>query len=133
MHKYKKKTDKEKQLDLQAKELRSKQKNMSPKDILEEKKLKTQRVIFDGAVLVTSTYGLSGVYYLFNDETLVYIGESECMITRISQHIKDGVKTFTHYKLHACKNRKKREKKDIIRHRPVYNATHNPNIRLTKR
>jgi hypothetical protein len=130
MKKRKKKTKAEKEFDRRAKELRDKQKNMSLEEIHEEKNIQLKNNLFDGAIEVSSMFGLSGVYYLFDNVDLVYIGESECMMTRLSQHVKEGVKTFTHYKLFVCDDRKKREKKAIKKHRPVYNATHNPNVKL---
>ncbi len=130
MNNYKKKTKKEKEFDLKAKELRIKQKDMSLKEIHEKKNIYNKEQLIQDAIEVSSIFGLSGVYYLFNNLDIVYIGESECIITRISQHIKENIKIFTHYKLFICDDRKQKEKKAIRKHRPIYNATHNPNIKL---
>jgi hypothetical protein len=77
-------------------------------------------------------FGLSGVYFLLQGYTVVYVGESSCIFTRLSQHYKEGLKDFEffYYKqIEGEEKRKKEEKRWIKKLRPIYNSVHNPNLR----
>lgn len=71
------------------------------------------------------------IYMLYDDKELVYIGETICFITRLSQHIKEGNKKFDSFKiryyLENDKYRKNEEKRMIKKFKPKYNIIHNPN------
>ena len=47
-----------------------------------------------------------GVYFLFDDKQLVYIGESDNIYRRIGQHIYDGTKKFDSFEIFPCNDRK---------------------------
>ncbi len=74
-------------------------------------------------------FDLAGIYFLKHHGRIVYIGESECVLSRISEHIKDGVKefdTFTFSVFGGTKfARKDKEATLIKRFQPKYNLTHN--------
>lgn len=40
---------------------------------------------------------VTGIYFLFLDDELVYIGKSVNVISRIGGHLSDPLKTFTHF------------------------------------
>ena len=63
---------------------------------------------------------LSGVYLLFYDKEIVYIGESKNPNARIGSHVKD--KVFDGYRILPTNRRKYWEKILIARHQPKYNA-----------
>ena len=63
---------------------------------------------------------LSGVYLLFCDKEIIYIGESKNPNQRIGNHIKD--KVFDGYRILPTNRRKYWEKILIARHQPKYNA-----------
>ena len=81
-----------------------------------------------GAIPLDKRFGISGVYLLFRDCEIVYIGESKCIYTRIAQHVQDEAKQFDSFKFIRVKGRKARLRKErqmIKRHRPLLNVTHN--------
>lgn len=45
-----------------------------------------------------------GVYFLYENKELVYIGYSGNMYVRILEHLVEGEKTFTHFKACECSN-----------------------------
>jgi predicted GIY-YIG superfamily endonuclease len=63
---------------------------------------------------------LSGVYFLFCDKEIVYIGESKNPNARIGCHVKD--KVFDGYRILPTNRRKYWEKVLIKRYEPKYNA-----------
>jgi len=71
------------------------------------------------------------IYMLYNDNELVYIGETVCFISRLSQHIQEGKKEFDSFKIrYYIENdrcRKNTEKRMIKKFKPKYNLIHNPN------
>ena len=75
---------------------------------------------------------ISGVYFLFREKRLVYIGESECVLSRLSQHFKEKIKEFDAYKVFKLipnmEERKREEARLIKKFRPVLNFTHNRNM-----
>ena len=64
-----------------------------------------------------------GVYFLFDDKQLVYIGESNNVYMRIGQHIKDGTKKFDSFEIYPCNDRKKLEGFLIRALMPKYNVS----------
>jgi excinuclease UvrABC nuclease subunit len=69
---------------------------------------------------------LSAVYFLFDGDELVYIGESRDVFFRVRTHFLDPDKTFdrwTFIEADECE-RKIAEKKLIRRYKPKYNRAH---------
>ena len=64
-----------------------------------------------------------GVYFLFDNKQLVYIGESNNVYMRIGQHIKDGKKKFDSFEIYPCNDRKKLEGFLIRAFTPKYNVS----------
>jgi excinuclease UvrABC nuclease subunit len=67
----------------------------------------------------------SGVYFLWDEDELVYIGESENIYLRIGQHIKDGRKRFDDFTIYITEDRKLLEAYLINVLKPKYNKAHN--------
>jgi len=64
----------------------------------------------------------SGVYFLIENKTIVYIGQSVNIISRIASHLEN--KKFDYYSFIEIKNehqRMKREREYIYLYRPKYN------------
>ena len=61
------------------------------------------------------------IYFLFDKEMLVYVGQSKNPCSRIGSHNRD--KTFTHYRIMACLKRRMNywESLLILRFKPKYN------------
>ena len=77
-------------------------------------------------------FGVSGVYYLIRGRKVIYIGESSCVYSRLSQHYKEGIKDFDTFAIERVDGEQKRkqyEKRQIQRFRPVCNSVHNPNLK----
>ena len=64
-----------------------------------------------------------GVYFLFDNKQLVYIGESDNIYRRIGQHIYDGTKKFDSFEIFPCNDRKKLEGFLIRTLKPKYNVS----------
>ena len=64
-----------------------------------------------------------GVYFLFDNKQLVYIGESNNIYMRIGQNIKDGKKKFDSFEIYPCNDRKKLEGFLIRALSPKYNVS----------
>ena len=64
-----------------------------------------------------------GVYFLFDDKQLVYIGESDNIYRRIGQHIYEGTKKFDSFEIFPCNDRKKLEGFLIRTLKPKYNVS----------
>lgn len=71
---------------------------------------------------------ICGIYILYLDNKIVYVGQSVNMYSRIQTHLSEGIKSFdevefipTQYEL-----LKKEELKLIEQHTPVYNISGNP-------
>lgn len=79
-----------------------------------------------GNCLLKNFFNLSGVYFLYQDSQIVYVGESGCILSRIKQHTEDkDFNRFT-YMLISCPDMRKVRERDMIRkHRPKYNTVHN--------
>jgi hypothetical protein len=73
-------------------------------------------------------FGIAGTYFLFFKGKLVYIGESKCVMSRVSNHFKEKVKEFDDYNMKefkgSDKQRKAYEKRLIKRFKPKYNIRH---------
>ena len=106
------------------------QKGLTLKDILRELDNKENDKLNIASIDITDIFGIAGIYFLFKNKELKYIGESACIITRISRHVSS--KNFDSFKIHCResdeKKRKKIEKRLINKHRPVLNITHNNNM-----
>tara|TARA_R110000744_G_scaffold87840_3_gene171420 strand:- start:1337 stop:1735 length:399 start_codon:yes stop_codon:yes gene_type:complete len=120
-------------LDREADLLRSSQEGKSNIEIQKELKEKRNTNFSQGAFQVSDFFGISGVYYLLRDNEVVYIGESICIFSRLSQHFKSTEKEFNTFKYEKFEGsdleRKRKEAKLIKKYRPVLNFTHNPNIK----
>lgn len=68
------------------------------------------------------------IYFLLQNDKVVYVGESISVMTRISQHVKDGTKSFNGFSFEpfrgSDKERKHKEKLLIKKLQPVYNIQH---------
>ena len=66
----------------------------------------------------------SAVYLLFEEDIVVYVGESGNPLSRIGTHIKQ--KVFTSYRILKCHPDRRRywEKVLILKYQPRYNKTH---------
>jgi len=119
-------------LDEEATKLRNKQAGKSNIEIQKELREKRNSNFSNGAFPVSDFFGISGIYFLFRDNEVVYVGESICIFSRLSQHFKSTEKEFTSFKYEKFEGnateRKKKEAKYIKKYRPILNFTHNPNI-----
>ena len=61
------------------------------------------------------------IYFLFDEDTLVYVGQSKNPCSRIGSHNRD--KTFTHYRIMACLKRRMNYWESLLnsRYKPRYN------------
>lgn len=68
------------------------------------------------------------IYFLFQDDKIVYIGETTAAMTRISQHAKNHKKQFNRFSIEpfngSTKERKNKERLLITKFKPVYNVQH---------
>lgn len=66
----------------------------------------------------------SGVYFLFSDEEVVYVGQSNCVLRRIGEHMSDCLKVFDGVAMLPCLdlNRLWLEEQYIKLYRPRYNG-----------
>lgn len=79
-----------------------------------------------GKCLVKDFFNVSGVYFLYKDNVIVYVGESGCIFGRIKQHMDDkDFDRFTYKIIDTVEMRKVEERKFIRKHRPKYNTIHN--------
>lgn len=65
-----------------------------------------------------------GVYLLFDDGKVVYVGQTNDIFRRISEHSRDGSKAFDNFKYLECDDEKTRlmiEYHLIQRYKPKYN------------
>lgn len=65
-----------------------------------------------------------GVYFLYDGDELVYIGESDNVFRRIGQHIAQNTKSFTRFEVYATKDRKRLEGFLIRALKPKYNVSY---------
>lgn len=129
-------TKEQRLFDKQSKDLRKSQRYKTNKEILSELDYKEAIELSEGSIKLGEVFGLCGVYMLFLDSKLVYIGESNCITTRISQHFKDEIKEFDSYKIYSLIEdtsiRKREEKRLIKKYNPILNFTHNRSLKLIK-
>ena len=69
------------------------------------------------------------IYFLECNNTVVYVGQTTSLMTRMSQHIQENTKVFTSFKFivfkGSDKQRLQKEKQFIKDIKPIYNVTHN--------
>lgn len=69
------------------------------------------------------------IYFLQHNDNVVYVGQSESLMTRISQHFAENTKIFTSFSFipfkGSYKQRLNAEKKYIKHLCPFYNKAHN--------
>lgn len=70
---------------------------------------------------------MPGIYFLYQGKTLVYVGESDNIWTRICDHVRSGLNfTAWSYREVSEVNMRRQEERDVIQKlRPVYNARYN--------
>ncbi|MCK5616220.1 hypothetical protein KAR91_80905 [Candidatus Pacearchaeota archaeon] len=115
-----------------AKKLKQSQKGKTHKEILcEHRQIEKMKLFYESMPLKDQGFK-PGVYFLFKDMDLVYIGESQCIMPRICQHY--GQKDFDSYRIYAVmpneKERKILERRLIKKHRPILNSAYNDNIKF---
>jgi len=74
-------------------------------------------------------YKKQGLYFLYDNGIIVYIGISKKLVQRWGAHIREGVKKFTHLDFYANENMDELvalERQLIQKHRPKYNILNNP-------
>jgi hypothetical protein len=82
---------------------------------------------------VSELFGMRGIYFLHKkDKGVVYVGMSECIITRVSQHYKQRIKDFDSITYEIYEDVTKDELAAVERRyietlEPIYNEVHNPN------
>lgn len=106
-------------------------KNMKSREVVDAIRDIDQSKAYVDVRKVEKVFLKSGVYFLFKDKKVVYIGESHCVISRVSQHTQEGIKEFDEFRLiyiEGERDREKEEKKMIRKFRPVYNYTFNKNV-----
>lgn len=77
---------------------------------------------------ISELFEISGIYMLYHNGVLVYIGESACILSRICQHRQEGKKEFDVFRIIIQPDEEKRlniEKLLIRKHSPKYNIVHN--------
>ena len=67
----------------------------------------------------------TGIYYLYKNCIIVYIGQTQNLPQRIINHIKDGVKDFDSYSFLSIPygSLDEREFNKIVKHKPIYNKS----------
>lgn len=68
-----------------------------------------------------------GVYFLYDGDELVYIGESDNLYRRIGQHIAEGKKKFDRFSIYETIDRKRLEGFLIDALKPKYNISRGAN------
>lgn len=67
----------------------------------------------------------SGIYFLFQDDELVYVGQAACRDIRLLTHISEGLKKFNRFAWIPCEpeNLEYLEAQYILKFLPKYNKT----------
>ena len=82
-----------------------------------------------GHIHVEDLFFKSVIYFLYCNDEIVYVGQTESLMTRISQHIQENTKIFTSFKFiyfeGSEKERLLKEKEFIKQIKPIYNIVHN--------
>ena len=77
--------------------------------------------------LKTSYFNRPCIYMLYRGDNIVYIGQTECLARRISEHLQSD-KEFDSFVVHSFVSdqyiRLKKEEILIRKHKPKYNVTH---------
>lgn len=114
------------------KEVLKKSKKIDKKQLTKRNFIESQNNLFNGKVNRNITYGVPGVYFLFRGDEILYIGESVCITTRISEHHRNMIIDFDSFLIFQIieneTERKKLEKTLIIKHAPVCNLIHNKSL-----
>jgi len=75
---------------------------------------------------VNEIFNQTGIYFLRQGKEIVYIGQSECVISRIVNHVRDTSKIFDSFSYSLCDKtetqRRQIEAFLIKRHQPKYNV-----------
>lgn len=77
-----------------------------------------------------------GIYFLYDNDTIVYIGKSKNLASRILAHTDDGVKIFNSYKILIIpknENLTMIEKFYIEKYKPKYNKNCNIDYKMQKK
>lgn len=82
---------------------------------------------------ISDFFGVAGVYFLINENRVVYVGETACIMSRLFQHKQDKeFDGFRFIRLEDATERLRLEKAYIQKYAPKHNITHNPNITVPK-
>lgn len=85
---------------------------------------------YNNKKLLTSQFMFKGLYFLYNDEKIVYVGQSKTnVMQRLCDHFKDNSKIFDSFKIFDNSNLSdmqldKKEKYYINKLNPMYNIIH---------
>jgi hypothetical protein len=95
---------------------------INTKDLLEQNKPERAKRILNKNTML-GEYHRAGVYLLYYQSVVVYVGQSICPYQRIYQHIKD--KLFDEFRvMHCAKNRRMYWEERLMKHfQPKYNKT----------
>lgn len=102
-------------------------KDMTDEEIHSLRKTKESSKINFLDALVRFEMPKVGVYFLFNNDDLVYIGQSIRTFERLNDHLDEGAKVFNCYSFVKCDSQqeaKQLEKELIIRYKPPLNKTY---------
>lgn len=77
-------------------------------------------------MIVNDLSVISGVYLLYNEKKIVYVGQSINIISRVLTHKYDKGKTFNRFEIIETDDRIKLEKELINLILPKYNRQYNP-------
>ncbi len=72
-------------------------------------------------------YNICGIYFLLENDIVVYVGQALAISARISKHIHDKKKSFDKVRYLECSKEElnKKEKYLIAHYHPKYNIAHN--------
>jgi len=80
---------------------------------------------FNRRQFVSDIFEAGGIYFLYNNKEIVYIGESKNMVHRIIQHTNNTSMIFDEFKMwrfgFSKKQRQEKERELIIKFMPKYN------------
>jgi len=78
---------------------------------------------------VEEFFQIPGIYFLKWRGEIVYIGESKCVVTRVTQHFSENKKifdSFSYTKMNKNKSERRDKEKELIqKYNPRYNIEHN--------
>lgn len=109
--------------------LRHKYRNIEKQKLQQEAKEKRISFTVDEAFM--SSY----IYFLYKDDVIVYIGETESFMERIAKHFSEAKKDFDRFVVEPFEGSKAqrlhREKLLIHKHKPMYNVQHKTKKEIT--